>query len=96
MEDGSCSIVDNKWRHRDDTTIIKYYLNVNKLVDFIWQNTIQVFFELWLLTGNLILIIWRHNNVNYVIRSNKLYVDVGHSTLFYAILVPVSWAVLKV
>ena len=48
MEDGSSSIVDNKWRHRDDTTIIKYYLNVNKLVDFIWQNTIQVFFELWL------------------------------------------------
>ena len=48
MEDGSCSIVDNKWRHRDDTTIVKYYLNVNELVDFIWQNTIQVFFELWL------------------------------------------------
>ena len=32
-----------------------------------------------ILTGNLILIIWRHNNVNYVIKSIKLYVDVGHS-----------------
>ena len=32
-----------------------------------------------ILTGNLVLIIRRHNNVNYVIRSIKLYVDVGHS-----------------
>ena len=48
MEDGSCSIDDNKWRHRDDTTIINYYLYVNKFLDSIWQNTIQVFFDLWL------------------------------------------------
>ena len=48
MEDGSCSFDDNKWRHRDDNTIIKYYLYVNKFLDFIWQNTIQFFFDLCL------------------------------------------------